>query len=83
MRAYLVVYFFLNELFPKQVCLRQTETERSFFCLANLLNLMISFTKGHCDCGAQQKQWFLFDPLHAYAEYIIEYEYLFSVRYLF
>ncbi|CAF3420460.1 unnamed protein product [Rotaria sp. Silwood1] len=34
---------------------------------------------GHCDCGAQQQQWFLFDPLHAYAEYIIEYEYLFSV----
>ncbi|CAF3373605.1 unnamed protein product [Rotaria socialis] len=32
----------------------------------------------HCDCGAQQQQWFLFDPLHAYAEYIIEYEYLFS-----
>ncbi|CAF4500446.1 unnamed protein product, partial [Rotaria sp. Silwood2] len=38
-----------------------------------------SFNKGHCDCGAQQQQWFLFDPLHAYAEYIIEYEYLFSV----
>ena len=37
-------------------------------------------TLGHCDCGAQQQQWFLFDPLHAYAEYIIEYEYLFSVR---
>ncbi|CAF3540202.1 unnamed protein product [Adineta steineri] len=33
----------------------------------------------HCDCGAQQQQWFIFDPLHAYAEYIIEYEYLFSV----
>lgn len=41
---------------------------------------MLYFIKGHCDCGAQQQQWFLFDPLHAYAEYIIEYEYLFSVR---
>jgi hypothetical protein len=38
------------------------------------------FIKEHCDCGAQQQQWFLFDPLNAYAEYIIEYEYLFSVR---
>ncbi|CAF5203769.1 unnamed protein product, partial [Rotaria magnacalcarata] len=47
------------------------------FCLVKL-NLIISFTKAHCDCGAQQQQWFLFDPLHAYAEYIIEYEYLFS-----
>ncbi|CAF0783988.1 unnamed protein product [Adineta ricciae] len=33
----------------------------------------------HCDCGGLQQQWFVFDPLHAYAEYIIEYEYLFSV----
>jgi len=45
-----------------------------------LVNHIINFIKGHCDCGAQQQQWFLFDPLHAYAEYIIEYEYLFSVR---
>lgn len=40
-----------------------------------------SSLSGHCDCAAQQQQWFLFDPLHAYAEYIIEYEYLFSVSY--
>ncbi|CAF0756740.1 unnamed protein product [Didymodactylos carnosus] len=34
---------------------------------------------GYCDCSAQQKQWFLFDNSHAYAEYVIEFEYLFSI----
>ncbi|UJR26994.1 hypothetical protein I4U23_008301 [Adineta vaga] len=38
----------------------------------------VSLKTEHCDCGTHQQQWFLFDPLHAYAEYIIEYEYLFS-----
>jgi hypothetical protein len=68
----LVMLFFLNESFQKQVRNQ----------LINLLNLTTSLNQGHCDCGAQQQQWFLFDPLHAYAEYIIEYEYLFSVRQL-
>ncbi len=64
--------FFLNELFQKQVN-KKLILRKFCFLKKNLL-------KGHCDCGAQQQQWFLFEPLHAYAEYIIEYEYLFSVR---
>lgn len=69
MQMSLVMCSFLNVLFPKPV--------RKIIILSfHLLSL-----SGHCDCAAQQQQWFLFDPLHAYAEYIIEYEYLFSVSY--
>lgn len=71
MSAYLDMLLFLNVLFRKQVnALLVTYFFQFLSCLA-----------GHCDCAAQQQQWFLFDPLHAYAEYIIEYEYLFSVRF--
>jgi hypothetical protein len=76
--------FFLNELFQKQVRInKKPNRKQNLFpsCKSSESHNQIYF-KGHCDCGAQQQQWFLFDPLHAYAEYIIEYEYLFSVRQL-
>jgi hypothetical protein len=61
--------------FPERAVSKTGNSNLSFYSM-NRWN----FIQGHCDCGAQQQQWYLFDPLHAYAEYIIEYEYLFSVR---
>ena len=71
MPVFLDMFSFLNELFRKRV-------RRYFF--RHKSHFSIEMFLAHCDCAAQQQQWFLFDPLHAYAEYIIDYEYLFSVR---
>lgn len=72
MPVYLDMSPFPNGPYQKQV----------YFPINKCLNRIrfLSLHQGHCDCGAQQQQWFLFDPQHAYAEYIIDYEYLFSVR---